>query len=172
MISVAIMHTPGERSINVERMISVLPDPFIVKEEGRGAWDTAQRAWRSHDVLATHHIVLQDDAMLCKDFYRLACMVIQLRPFVPVSFFPIGAVAISLPVPMIEHWLQWCELYDAQLPRHDDVRLNKWVKSQGLRFTYSKPSLVQHGAFPSLLDHTENPVATDFVAAPNKVEMT
>lgn len=185
MLSVAIMHTPScpARAANVRALTAQLPEAAVIEDAGRGVWDTARRAWLRRGTRrngwpldhTTHHLVLQDDVTLCDGFLDRALDVIAQRPFVPLSLFTsncrgLTAQALVLPVAMISSWLAWCEENDARLPAHDDVRLRAWMKSQGLAMSFARPSLVQHGAFESLLGH-EVLSASTFEQCPQRVEV-
>ena len=39
----------------------------VVWDQGKGRWDTGRRAWELADPDASHHLVLQDDALPCQD---------------------------------------------------------------------------------------------------------
>lgn len=39
----------------------------VVRDRRDDEWDTGRRAWEAHDPAATHHLVLQDDAIVCGD---------------------------------------------------------------------------------------------------------
>lgn len=156
-LSISIMHTPGERSSNVHAMQRALARAVVVEEAGLGVWDTARRAWLAHELSASHHLVLQDDATLCPAFEQRALAEVSARPFVPLALCSVGpTVALVLPVPMIAPWLEWCAARP-NLPAHDDVRLTKWLRTQGVAFVFAQPALVEHGAFPSLLGHVGRP---------------
>ncbi len=179
-LSVAIMHTPGDRSANVRELVAALPGAFVVRARGQlGVWDTAARAWLAGylglaDRDATHHLVLQDDVTLCSGFVDLAWEAVAQCPDAPLSLFcsvaGFTAQAVVLPIPMIHPWLTWCAANEHRLPQHDDVRLRAWMKTQGLAMSYVRPSLVQHGALPSLLGHEV--IRTDsFEQSPARVEV-
>lgn len=44
-----------------------IPSDCVAWDRGDGLWDTCSRAWQCHDPKATHHLVLQDDALVCRD---------------------------------------------------------------------------------------------------------
>lgn len=39
----------------------------VVWDRHNNRWDTGRRAWEAHDPTATHHLVVQDDAVVCRD---------------------------------------------------------------------------------------------------------
>lgn len=40
----------------------------VAWDDGGGRWPTGRRAWKLYDPSCTHHLVLQDDAIVCRDF--------------------------------------------------------------------------------------------------------
>jgi hypothetical protein len=66
-LSVAIMADP-RRAALVPGIVDRLDrDPAVVWDRIRNRWDTGRRAWLAADPSATHHLVLQDDAIVCRD---------------------------------------------------------------------------------------------------------
>lgn len=52
----------------VDGLLERLDRPAEVAWDERGVeWDTGRRAWLAHDPDATHHLVVQDDAVVCAD---------------------------------------------------------------------------------------------------------
>lgn len=51
--------------------------PFAIDTEGKGEWDTCKRAWMMYDPEAEWHVVIQDDALICKEFVCVAVDVIK-----------------------------------------------------------------------------------------------
>lgn len=67
-LSVAVMaHRKREHLIPelVDRL--GITDDQVVWDRRNDRWDTGRRAWEAHDPTATHHLVLQDDALVCQD---------------------------------------------------------------------------------------------------------
>ena len=52
-----------------------------------GVWDTARRAWLAHGALATHHLVVQDDAVPCARFRERVLGAIAARPAHVVTLY-------------------------------------------------------------------------------------
>ena len=46
--------------------------PFAIDYESKGEWENCKAAWRLHDPTAEWHVVIQDDAIICNDFYKRA----------------------------------------------------------------------------------------------------
>ncbi len=167
MLSIAIMHAPWSGR-KIDQLIEQLPTASIVEaEEGRGVRHTAERAWRARPPGATHHLVVQDDAILCKNFLKHASAALLARPYVPISFFTsvktekplrawftspahLSGLAVSLPVQFIDPWLRWWP----EETLHDDGAMWRWLYEQGIEISLTNPSLVQHAELPSLLNHS------------------
>jgi hypothetical protein len=47
---------------------------------GNGPWPTGRAAWELHDPVATHHMVLQDDAVICRDLVAGLERALQFAP--------------------------------------------------------------------------------------------
>ncbi len=139
-------------------------------------WDTHQRAWLQVPEWATHHLVLQDDALVCEDFYQLACSAAGRMPANPISFYFGNAlnhpkivrttqqaqrenaswikasgtwwgVAVMLPRQLINDMIKFCQ------PRREtyDRRLTIWCEDREHEVFYPYPSLVEHRDEPSVL---------------------
>jgi hypothetical protein len=66
-LGVAIMAHP-KRSGLVADLVEALDRPVeVVWDRRHDRWDTGRRAWEAHDPDATHWLVLQDDALVCRD---------------------------------------------------------------------------------------------------------
>lgn len=67
MISVAIMGHPTRQHLIDELVGSLDAEPVIVLDEKNNEWDTGRRAIEAFDPAARWHVVLQDDALVCRD---------------------------------------------------------------------------------------------------------
>ena len=65
-LSVAVMAHPS-RTKWAEALAAKVGAEGIAWEAGEGRWDTGRRAWQMYAPDATHHLVLQDDALVSKD---------------------------------------------------------------------------------------------------------
>ena len=65
MLSITVMHAPWSRACGAAAaLVADLGGAYVVEAvRGAGVWDTARRAWLAHGALATHHLVVQDDAV-------------------------------------------------------------------------------------------------------------
>lgn len=143
----------------------------IVWDRISSVWDTAKRAWQTFDPDADVHIVVQDDAVICKDFLSSVAAFLEAVPEgVPAvlsvidyrlhgqkqdymqaaargdrvwrSFASVHAVGMVLPVADIPAVLEYGEQYEKVL--HDDWRIRAFYRSRGIKFAFPIPSLLQH----------------------------
>jgi len=141
---------------------------------GEGAWKNSKRAWETADSAFTHHMVLQDDISMCKDFVEAASWCATLRPDAPISFFLprksteeaiakglcwvstrrfLWAQAVIMPIGMAHDFLRWVSRHDdPTFGRHDDVRMAAFYAEKRLRVYVPVPTFIEHeGAEDSLM---------------------
>lgn len=171
-LSVSIMHAPwvDERKVNVGELKKLIPEATVVEDCDReGIWTIAKRGWRTHSAGATHHLLLQDDAILCNNFIEGVKRAIASRPNSPISLFarhseiekatargenwatmyhPTG-LALILPVNLIEEFISWADINFAASYQHDDERFHCWAIHVGNPTRFTVPSLVEHQHFKS-----------------------
>jgi len=184
-LSVSIMHcndVAGRRACVAEQMRQLQHDPRlafveVVKDPVReGVWATSRRAWKRAGVRgATHHLVIQDDAVLCEGFVGLMLGALEAVPAAPVGPYcprkiateaqargeswcwaPDGVwgVAFCLPTPMVYDFLRWYGPNWAPGSNAEDGALTAWVHATGVGVWLTVPSLVDHMPGPSLLGHS------------------
>lgn len=66
-VSVAVMHDPRRASYLPPLLDALDVDAAVVTDRYRSRWDTGRRALLARDPAATHHLVIQDDAVPCRD---------------------------------------------------------------------------------------------------------
>lgn len=160
------------REAFVKDLLDEIPDTPVVWDNKGDRWDTGARSLDAYEADATHHLVVQDDAILCKDFL-IGCEEIikhtgnslvslyigDVRPHVrrvsPAvqhvlddggSWLrmpgPYWGVALIVPVVHIDALLEW-----GASRRHlvnYDKRIARWVHLEGMECLYTVPSLVDH----------------------------
>jgi len=144
-------------------------------------WRNARAAWLMHEPDADWHVLLQDDAVLCRDF--AAGMSEALRhvpgpavvsPYlgngrtVPTRWATLAATADAHGAAWIRtSKLMWGvsiaipTLLISDMIRHadtragvpDDMRVAGWAEKNGVDVWYTWPSLVDHRQVPSLTKH-------------------
>jgi len=148
-------------------LISKLGNATVIMDRGLGLWDTARRSWLSYDKRADYHIVVQDDAIIGKDFYQNLEMTIQKNPNKAYCLY-LGnresfrkeseewliaggverdivnwGVAVCLPTQIIEDCMSECDTMN-EYRDYDDQRLSKYLQNIGMTVWYPFPSLVDH----------------------------
>lgn len=169
MISAVVMAHPG-RAERAQRLAADLGIP-IVWDERNDVIDTCLRALQAYDPAATHHLVLQDDAIACRDLLAgltTACDTAGDLPVVPylgtygpgrdpigrlaeqadragaswVEFFgPRWGVAVAHPVALLPKVIRQ---YEAGVGKADDARLTAVYRQLRVPCRFTMPSLVDH----------------------------
>lgn len=66
-ISVAVMAHPRREALALKLALALGDGTRIVWDRYEDEWDTGRRAWETYSPTATHHVVVQDDAIACRD---------------------------------------------------------------------------------------------------------
>ncbi|WP_051326000.1 hypothetical protein [Glycomyces tenuis] len=178
-VSVAIMAHP-KRSEFIPELEAQLDRPATVAwDDGSNSrWGTGRRALLAYEPAATHHLVIQDDAVIPRDLVAGVEAALQYTPGdVPVCLY-VGktrpyremvreyvkraeqgaswlvmdqinwGVAIVFPTNIIDDMVAWCDTQ--RIPNYDS-RMSLWFEHQGIPTWYPWPSLVDHRESPSLV---------------------
>jgi hypothetical protein len=151
----------------------------VVWDRRNNRWETGARAWRHHDPDADWHLVIQDDALPCRDLIAgVDRGLTLLPPQSTVSLYMgqngrrwtrhvtqdrrtrhgptwvkagrlIWGVAMLAPVASIADMLAWCEAHPA--PTYDHRVARFYYQHLGWPTFYSWPSLVEHRGAESLI---------------------
>lgn len=170
-LSVAVMAHPS-RAHFVEGLVPLLGYPPVVWDERNDRWDTGRRSMLAFDPKADWHLVVQDDAVLCRDFLRGVRRALEVVGDHPVALYtgrvqpyyafvsravdraaaegktwiemqgPWWGVAVAVPTHHIEAMIEWCD-QRPDVPNYDR-RMAIYFDSIGVRCWYSVPSLVDH----------------------------
>lgn len=170
-VSVALMCHP-KRAAFVAELEEALPEAEAVWDEKNSRWDTGRRSLLAFDQAATHHLVVQDDSLPCKNLVE-ACRRIALHAVDnPVSLY-IGRVrphqrvvspgvkyakqhrspflamqgpwwgpGLLIPTAHIPDLVEWGDKH--QHIANYDKRISRWYDLQHKDCWYTVPSLVQH----------------------------
>lgn len=144
----------------------------VVWDRYNNLWDTARRCWLSYDPDATHHVVVQDDAILSDDFLEALRLVAENAGNRPVGLYyggvrprvretavrlaaaraagesfcemegPLWAVAVMVPTGMIDKMVAYGD-QKKNIPA-DDSKMSRFFQSLGVGCWYTVPSLVDH----------------------------
>ena len=191
-LSFSIMHLPTnpQRRALVQNMIAKMGGPKQIEEDCVG-WEivedygkfgpqvTSRRAWLSayRHSRSTHHLVLQDDAVLCKDFLLGVASAIEYNPRAAISLYAnrrnvetakemgiswasfrdgLWGVAVVIPTDWISTYMAWAKANIPPVYPHDDRRLGLWLWEHDLPALGTVPSLVEHGGWnSSTLGHSQ-----------------
>lgn len=178
-VSVAIMAHP-RRADFVPELEAALDRPAtVVWDDGSNSrWGTGRRALLAYDPAATHHLVVQDDAVIPRDLVAgvetalqhapqdvpLCLYVGRVRPYREMVTEYVGraaegaswlvmdrlnwGVAVVLPVSLIEAMVAAC---DTQSIPNYDSRMSAFFEDKGIEVWYPWPSPVNHRESPSLV---------------------
>jgi hypothetical protein len=177
MVSATVMAHP-DREDAAKRIAQEL-DCGITWDERNREWDTARRALLAYPAEATHHLVIQDDAVLCRDLELvLPDLALEGSPvclytgaphpkgehFGPamrdaraqgVNWLagrtPLWGVAVLYPTEHLPELVSWGDAHP--MYHGSDSRASKWYDAQGIDRWYTVPSLVEHEDGRSLLGH-------------------
>lgn len=170
MISVVVMaHRKRERW--VPELAAELGGAEVVWDRHNDRHETGLRAMLAFDPEASHHLIVQDDAILCRDLVagceRIASTAGQ-HPVAlyagstgPVNFAldqmmrtrkvgfvategPHWGVAIILPSAHIPALAEWYAGPEGAEVENYDKRISRWFRDQGISCWYTAPSLVDH----------------------------
>lgn len=174
-LSYSIMTVP-EREDLIGPLLSALdvePHAIIEDRDGDGLWPTARRAWESHNPLATHHLVLQDDVVPVPHLIVGCEQMLDCSPGPDksvVSLFGIKKVlkdayaegysflcgtgiswaqGLILPTPVIGEFLAWCDEFVRPDYKWDDARLSLFCLNMGYPVYTTIPCLLEHLDVPS-----------------------
>ena len=179
-LSIAIQHTPAypERREWVRTMLRQLqeegpdvPVRIIKDSKQHGCWPTYLRALKAASE-TSHHLILQDDVALCRDFIDSVLEVIESRPRNMIALFTnsrlvytarnrgeawiektrVPCPALVWPRALIGEFIAWQSAHVAQEFPWDDARISMWIANTSHRAFATVPSLAQHlGAHASTL---------------------
>ena len=180
-LSVAVM-AHAKRAVMVDELVSWLDrEPVVVWDEKNDRHDTGIRALEAFDPAATHHLVVQDDVVPCRDLVASAERALGVVPEgVPVSLYvgrvqpfprpveaairgagdaswvvmagPYWGPAVIVPTSVIAALSEWWRSPDGSQWQNYDRRIQRFFQSIGVSDCwYSWPSLVEHRGDDSLL---------------------
>lgn len=177
-VSVAIMAHPS-RAEMVKDLLARLDVPAtVVWDEKQDRHDTGVRSLEAFDPDCTHHMVIQDDAVPCRDLvagvtkalervptgHPLSCYIGKVKPFARevdkivarahdgVSFIRMAGIywgpCIVAPIADLPELTRWFR--NAQGIKNYDRRTSRWFERQRRECWYTWPPLVDHRGDESL----------------------
>lgn len=165
----------------LERLGSKKEIKVIVDKDEKGIWGNAMDAWRSYDEDATHHMVLQDDILVCEDFVDAAEYLTGIISSIDqggclsfcdslhretrdarrlgLSWVKTNQVrhgqALVQPVSQIEDFINWAEWNVRPQYYHDDGRLEIYLTVHGKHIYHTVPSIVEHDDVGSVVNQVK-----------------
>lgn len=171
-VSAAVM-AHSTREPFVQELTGCLDADAPVVWDRRGdRWDTGRRSLLAYDPAATHHLVIQDDAIVCQDLVAAVTRAAAVAGEHPIGLYtgkvrpykgrvaedytaaaragatwlemngPWWGVGIVIPTAHIRELIRWADR------RRDianyDRRIARWYATQGTACWYTVPSLVDH----------------------------
>ena len=167
----------------------ILGDVPIAWEKGEGRWDTGIRAWKLYDKKADIHFVIQDDAILCKNFKEKVSEFVykfgskyayqlyfaeKFKDIKKVQKFKTGikkgymvlrgmphGISIGLSTYIINDMIIFCEKLN-DIPQYD-MKIRKFLLNKNINVIFPIPSLVDHKDCESTIGNRSGRVAHYFV---------
>lgn len=179
-VSVAVMAHP-DRAEMVADLLDRLDRPVkVVWDERQDRHDTGIRAVEAFDPSCSHHLVIQDDVLPCRDLVAGVERALDHVPDLSPASFYLGRVqpfrrrvqqavnladdaswitmdgvywgpAIAFPTASIEPMADWYKSKQARHVTNYDRRVSRWFEAGHWRCWYSWPSLVEHRGDASLV---------------------
>jgi hypothetical protein len=170
-LSVTIMAHPV-RVAFVKGLQRQLPEASVVWDELNDRWDTGRRSLLAYDPRASHHCVVQDDAILCKDFLAGVEVAASAAGENPIGLYtgrvrphqrtitpavrralkagapfmvapgPYWGVGLVIPTAHIDELVTWGD--ERPQIKNYDRRIAAWYEERGAECWYTVPSLVDH----------------------------
>lgn len=174
-VSVAVMAHPS-RADMVDELTAALDRPAeVVWDEKSDRWDTGRRAWLTYDPGADYHLVIQDDAIVCRDVVAGLEEALERTPEMghPVSLYvgrvkPYAAAITEIVEQADDETASWLEMGDINwgvaiaLPTYridaaiawgdDNIRRNVNY-DRNLSRHFVGLGLTCYYTWPSLVDH-------------------
>lgn len=185
MLSASIMMHPSRKE-NLQYLQEKLGDVPVAFDKINNIWDTCRRAWMERNKNSEYHVVIQDDAIVCDNFYERALSVIEESGRDKAISFYYGKRGNQLSViqeamkdgHIIKKQLHWgvavclrTEWIDDMLSFanplnfvQDDYRIGCFLRNSGIKVYYPLPSLIDHRSGVSLVgDPGKNRHAFSFI---------
>jgi hypothetical protein len=166
--SICILHHP-KREKYIPYLKERLGDVKIFTDNGQGFLKNCQETWASYDKEALWHLVIEDDAIICKDFYKELDRILIDENVVYNLFYEndnvFGGVAICIPVKYIDGLLDYSENgYNKKVFYHPwDVLIKMYCEKNNIKKEFVIPSLVDHRQVDSLVGNKLGRKAKNFI---------
>lgn len=175
-IDVCIQHHPRRAGL-IEPLLASIPGARVISDPDPDGYPSPWRTYRTaleQPIETTHRLVIQDDAVVCRNFPAALALAVAARPENPIVLFVAGqprmaidamasachrdetfadwppdtwvaAVAVVWPVATIDPILRYVEKQNYPVKfRADDEILGRATRALGIKVVATVPSLVQH----------------------------
>lgn len=163
-----------KRAHFVAELRDKIPQAVVAWDAGdNNRWNTGRRALLSYDPDATHHVVVQDDAIVCPDFVAGIERLVEHVPDNPISLYtgrtrPFGqkiqkavrtarakrlrwmvldelfwGVGVVLPTPLLREMVAFHDLSNVRIANYDS-KMSFFFRRKKIHTYYTQPSLVDH----------------------------
>lgn len=157
----------------IPQLLDQIGDAAVAWDELNDRWDTGRRALLTHHRDATHHVVVQDDAIVCPDFLAGIEKLVEHVPDNPISLYtgrtrPFGqkiqkavrtarakrlrwvvldelywGVGVVLPTSLLREMVSFHDMGNVRIANYDS-KMSFYFRRNGIRTYYTQPSLVDH----------------------------
>lgn len=178
-VSTVVMAHPKRRAFVTELLTRLDRPAEVVWDERDDRWHTGRRAMLAYQADATHHLVVQDDAIIPRDLVAgveqalahvpagapLCLYCGRVRPYRELvqqlvdragdntSWLTMSqlhwGVGIVMPTDLIGDMISWCD-GRTEIANYDR-RISRWLGHQNITTWYPWPSLVDHRGSASLV---------------------
>jgi hypothetical protein len=137
---------------------------IFIDDGSLGVWGNAKRAWLAFDPDCDFHIVIQDDAIIGKDFHKRLDELLKERICYSLYFqhknknkdpeFNLKikeggfkhdklhwGLGIAMPTKLIPEMLSYCDKLDVF---GDDMKIKEFLLHKGVQVEYQNPTLIDH----------------------------
>ncbi|MFM4719740.1 stealth conserved region 3 domain-containing protein [Aeromonas bivalvium] len=166
-----------KREHRIPEIRKMIGDANVSLDDGSwGLWENAKRSWMSFDAKCDYHLVIQDDAVVCRSFYNVLASHINIEPnrFMCLYFrykshkthselnfagengvskngflFPRlqWGLALLCPANIVKDMVSFAdEISDVKMKNKDDLRFSQYLSSINHSVYYPLPSLVDQSA--------------------------
>lgn len=187
MVSISVMASEERRHFFPYLKEKLGDVPFSIDAPRKdpkniGVWENCKRAWKMYAPEASHHIVIQDDALISKDFMKHVEDLLKKTPgdyayslyfgdelatapqektkaenegYIVRRLLGTG-VATMLPTYAITRIMEWGDRNNTNI---DDANIGYALQQMGMKIVYPVPCFVDHRSFkdtPTLVHSTES----------------
>jgi len=164
-IAINIQHSPKRPRLLSYLLASLNHEPYKIITDTTSTWSGCRRCLTERPANATHILVLQDDVIVCPDFFETVNKIVNLLPDQPITFFCrdeiineakaqglswvklktwFMAQAYVLPVALADEFVGFSDKYIKPDVNADDQRLAMFFMKTNRLVYATAPSLVEH----------------------------